>query len=156
MAEDILDESVIHGLKYTRRRSLLPLSIKIFTWIFLVFGALAVPVFILGLVGGDFQMHVYGLAADAPLTPIGIELLLLVVYKGIVAYALWFEWDAAIWMGIVDAIVGLALCAVSTVLLASFQFEILLLIPYLIWLSRLNKKWANAWKKAGGANNAQY
>jgi hypothetical protein len=68
-----------HNIK---RRSLLPLWIKIFIWIFIVMGAI-VPLGILGaLFGYNFHVSLYGMDAYSPIQPIGMLLSGLTLFKG--------------------------------------------------------------------------
>lgn len=81
---------------------------------------------------------------------IGILLSLGFLLKGIVAYSLWFEKDWAINLAMVDAVAGILLCIIEMFGIPFlmdrpgqfvFRGEILLLIPYLIKLIMLRRKW---------------
>lgn len=58
---DLLTESILENTK--RRKQLLPLWIKIFTWIFLIFGTIIPFALVLGILGFSFDVALYGLEA---------------------------------------------------------------------------------------------
>ena len=143
--EDLLDIN-----EYSvRRRLLLPWWIKIFIWIFFLFGLIVPFSIIFGVLGKSFQIALYGLETNHPFSITGLLLISLFVLKGIVAYGLWFEKRWAIDWGIVDAILGVIICTytfISSLFSTNsfqFSFELLLLIPYLIYLLRIKPKWIN-------------
>jgi len=116
----------------------------------MILGSLCIPVFIFGISGYNFEIELYGYRTQTPLSSLGIVLLLLFLYKGIVAYSLWFERRWAVSLGIVDAIIGILICIISMTsafLLAGnyspngFRLEIVVLVPYLIKLNKIKKKW---------------
>lgn len=143
--EDLLDIN-----EYSvRRRLLLPWWIKIFIWIFFLFGLIVPFSIIFGVLGKSFQIALYSLETNHPFSITGLLLISLFVLKGIVAYGLWFEKRWAIDWGIVDAILGVIICTytfISSLFSTNsfqFSFELLLLIPYLIYLLRIKPKWIN-------------
>ena len=148
---DILTENRFQ-LKTKRRKDLLPWWIKIFIWIFLIFGAIAPLGLILGILGYKFEISLYGLETNEPISIIGISMILLFLFKGFTAYSLLQEKDWAILIGIADAVVGIALCSFSMIypfIVAgaeaklTFRLELLLLIPYLIKLINIKPEWDN-------------
>lgn len=133
---------------YVERRKLLPIWIKIFVWIFIVFGALGVLGFIAALFSASFQASFYGLETNDPKSITGLFICFLFVFKGIVSIGLWTEKDWALELGIVDAILGIVVCSITMVLpftgsdtSFSFRLELVLLIPYLIKLLNIRSKW---------------
>jgi len=148
MQNDLLDDILPKTPKNARRR-LLPIWMKIFIWIFMVLGGLAVPAFIFGLFGFNMDLALYGFETHEPMSLVGILLLAVFVFKGLVCYSLWWEKDWAITLGIVDAAIGLAICIVSMVGISfldeyrsgGFRLEILFLLPYLIKLCNIEGKW---------------
>jgi hypothetical protein len=106
--EHLLQEEVTN--QYKRRRQLLPWWIKVFIWIFLVFGSIVPIGLIAAVFGYNFQIALYGLETNQPLSIIGLLLCVLFLLKGAVAYGLWTEKDWAVKLGIVDAIIGIAIC----------------------------------------------
>lgn len=134
-----------------RRRKLLPWWIKIFVWIFLL-TTFAIPVgIIFGILGYPFQISLYGLQTNEPLSFIGIGLMSLFLLKGITSYGLWMEKTWVIAMGIVDGFIGILICLFIMFLYPifeqknassiSFRLELLVLIPYLYWLFTIKKAW---------------
>jgi hypothetical protein len=150
MNENVLDDFSVEKLQTIRRRKLLPIVIKIFLWIFIVMGSLAIPGFIVGLLGVHFELALYGFETNEPQSSIGILLFSLFVFKAFVGFSLWLEWDWAILAGIVDAVVGIVVCIYSMYVNQpeghsfTFRLELLVLIPYLVWLVRVRKKWQEA------------
>jgi hypothetical protein len=146
--KNYLDEFLPETIVAVRRRKLLPVWMKIFIWIFLVIGVCSVPGFIAGLFGFSFSIAIYGFDTNEPTSTTGIFLLLIFLLKGMVAYALWFEKDWAINLGLFDAFLGIAVCIALMIfqltrdgLHFEFRLEILVLIPYLIKLYRIRKPW---------------
>lgn len=137
--------------KKLRRRSLLPWWIKIFIWIFLVFGAIVPVALIFGILGNSFQISLYGIQTNNILSLTGIALLSLFLEKAIVAYGLWTEKAWAISFGIADGVLGILICIFSMFIVPilslqkgftiSFRLELVLLIPYLIKLITLRRFW---------------
>jgi len=150
MTENLLDDIALEQQTAPRRRGLLPIWIRIFIWIFMVLGAFSIPVFVLGLLGFNTDLQLYGYSANEALSVAGIFLLLLFLLKGVVAYALWFEKDWAISLGLIDAGIGIVICLLSTFGITfipgqagsfTFRIELIFLVPYLIKLSKMNREW---------------
>ena len=98
------------------RKKLLPLWIKIFTWIFLIFGAFVPIIFILGIIDYSAQLSLYGFETNKPFSLIGIIITLLFIIKRITAFGLLKEKYWAIKLGIVDAIIGITICTFTMLL----------------------------------------
>jgi len=134
-----------------QRRKLLPIWIRIFIWIFIVFGALGLLGFISALFSARFEASFYGLQTNDPSSAVGLFICFLFVFKGIVAAGLWTEKDWAVDLGIADAILGIAVCLTVMILpftgsdfAFSLRLELLLLIPYLIKLLNIRNRWKEA------------
>lgn len=144
---DLLQEEVTS--KYKRRRQLLPWWIKVFIWLFLVFGAIVPIGLIAGILGYTFQIALYGLETNQPLSIIGLLLCVLFLLKGTVAYGLWTEKNWAIKLGMFDAIIGITICLfmmfiyplIDASIQFTFRFDMLILIPYLLRLIKINRTW---------------
>ena len=143
------DESPLEleSLLPRKRRKLIPIWIKVFIWIFMLLGAF-VPVNILtfGLSAGSWSL--YGLEAEGALSIRGMMVCLLFLFKGITALGLWNENDWAIQFGIIDAILGIIICAAVTIspifnhqLVFSFRLELIPLVFYLMWLLKTKVAW---------------
>jgi hypothetical protein len=148
--EQVLLESLERDTIISRRK-LLPLWIKIFIWIFIVFGALGLLGCIAALFSATFEASFYGLQTNDPASPIGLFICFLFVFKGIVAAGLWTEKKWAVDIGIIDAILGIVVCSITMILPLtgsdrsfSFRLELLLLIPYLIKLLNIKSIWKAA------------
>jgi len=146
---DVLTESLLQ-LKNKRRKDLLPWWVKVFIWIFLIFGAIAPFALIAGIMGYDFEISLYGLETNKPISIIGLSLILIFSFKGITAYSLLKEKNWAVTLGIMDAIAGIALCSLAMIYPLvnttsgtnfSFKLELLLLIPYLLKMIKIKPEW---------------
>lgn len=132
-----------------KRRSLLPWWIKGFCWFFMLVSLMTVIRMILLLFNINTELEFYGLNAKDN-TPInGILVFVVFILHGFTAYSLWFEEDYAIKIGILDAIIGLALCLFSMAM--SFynghftaRLEIILLILFLTKLLKIRFNWKSA------------
>jgi hypothetical protein len=147
--DEILDGDVESSKN--RRRNLLPIWIKIWLWIFLVL-SLIVPIGLLaGFLDALFPISLYGIETNEPLTLIGIALMLLYGFKGVVALNMWVEKKQAIQLAIIDAYVGIAICVFVVIVLPLIQFqdelhlnfrlELVALILYLIKMKKIKTEW---------------
>lgn len=147
---DILDANF--GAPQLKRRQMLPWWIKTFIWIFIFFGALTPIGIILGLIGINFQLSLYGLETTEPVSAIGVTITLLFLFKAFAAFGLWTEKNWAVVLAEVDAIIGIVVCAFIMIAYPlvdedpgfniSLRFELILLIPYLIKLGRIKTAWS--------------
>jgi hypothetical protein len=143
-----LDSNV--GKIAARRRDLLPMWIKVFTWLFMIFGAFAPLGLIAGLFGYPASLSLYGFSTMNPLSLVGLCLIALFVLKGIVAFGLWTEKDWAIRLAEADAFLGIVLCVFSMIISPllskevfslNFRIELFLLVPYILKLKRIKYDW---------------
>lgn len=133
----------------SRRRSLLPLWIKVFCWIFMATGTLAVLALFASLFSYHLRVAMYGLQSSEPLSPAGLFILFLFLLKGVAAFGFWMEKDWAIHLGIADAVIGIAVCTVVVLVLPLlepqpgfvFRIELVLLVPYLLKLLKIKTAW---------------
>ena len=144
---DLLTDELVQENGILRKR-MLPLWIKIFTWIFLIISAIAPIVFVLGLMGFTAQLALYGLETNEPLSPIGILITALFIIKGITAFGLLKEKDWAIKIGIADAIIGIVICTlvmlypiINSDSKFSLRIELVALVPYLLKLLKIKTQW---------------
>jgi hypothetical protein len=143
---DLLSEETIPTIGISRKK-LLPLWIKIFMWIFLVFSA-AVPVIIIfGIIGYPAQLAVYGLQTTDAFSGIGLIILAVFIIKGIVSIGLLTNKAWAIKAGIADAVIGISICVFVMVYTAmyyhnvSIRLELIALIPYLVKFLKIKNEW---------------
>ena len=151
---NILDESSSNQLKI-RRRSLLPLWIKIFIWLFVISGFITPFGLILGLVGFQFPLSLYGLSTYEPLSLVGLFISALFFLKGITAISLWSEKDWAINLALIDSLIGVFICFFMMIiypffnldkgLFISFRLEILFLAPFIIKLEAIKRDWKKSY-----------
>jgi hypothetical protein len=146
---DVITESELE-LNTKRRKQLLPWWIKIFMWLFLIFGVLAPIGLLFGILGYNFQVALYGLETSEPLSIIGIAIIIIFILKGITSYGLLKEKDWAITLAIVDGILGIIICTALMLypvifsedkVTLAFRLELLFLIPYLIKMIKIKSEW---------------
>ena len=146
--EDLLTNTIVE--LEIKRIKLIPQWIKIFAWIFLVFGCFVPIVLIIGIAGYDGNLSLYGFETNDILSTIGIFITSIFILKGIVAFGILKEKDWAIKLGLVDAITGTLICVFVMIypmfnsdsgLHASFRSELVALIPYLLKLINIKSQW---------------
>lgn len=130
-----------------RRRALLPWWMKVFVWIFFIFGLAAPVAIIFGLLDYEFELSIYGFETSAPISLIGFIILGIFLLKGLASYGLWFEKDWAINVALADAFIGFAACIFVMVYVVSnqnkfsFRLELLFLALYLWQLQKMKYDW---------------
>ena len=146
---DLLNETVLQ-LSHRKRKELLPWWIKIFMWIFLVFGAFVPIVIVSRIFGFHALLAIYSLQTNEPFSIAGFVVISIFAIKGVTSFGLLTEKDWAIKLGIGDALLGIFICIFSMVYplidsagTSSFKIEILFLIPYLIKLLKIKSEWEN-------------
>lgn len=133
----------------TRRRDLLPTWIKIFLWIFLIGGAVAAGLLIAGSLITQTSLSLYGMNANHPYSMTGLLIFSLFLFKGIVAYGLWFEQKWAPQAAIADAIIGIAVCLIMMAIIPfmypsisfTLRLELIPLYFYLKKMQSIKKTW---------------
>jgi hypothetical protein len=132
------------------RRQLLPWWIKVFCWIFMVFGIAAFACLVIGVMGYKTSLALYGFETNDALSLTGLLIISVAILKGFTAFSLWFKKNHAITLGKIDAILGIVLCTVSMVILPFvsgshfvFRLELALLIPYFIKLNKIQGDWGS-------------
>ena len=141
LTDDFLLQSPI------KRSKLIPVWIKIFSWIFLVFGGLAPIGLVFGLLGYNMVISLYGLETNAPVSLMGVCLTVLFLLKGLTAFGLLKEKNWAINLGIADAIIGMTICVAFMIYKilyfssVSLRLELALLIPYFLKLRTIRNQW---------------
>ena len=144
---DLLTDELLQHNSISRKK-LLPLWIKIFAWIFLLLSAFVPTVLVLGLMGYDAQLSVYGLDANEPFSSVGIIIAIILIIKGVTAFGLLKEKGWAIKLALVDAVIGIAVCTlvmlypiIDSNTKLSLRLELVALIPYLSKLLKIKKQW---------------
>jgi hypothetical protein len=147
--KDYLNEAEF-GITISRKKLVQP-WIRVFAWIFMITGILSIPILIGSIFGLSNSLALYGLESNDGLSVIGISLTLIYLFKGIAAYGILKRTNWAITIAIIDAILGIIICmaimlysAIYLINNFNFRLELVLLIPYLIALIKINKSWAEA------------
>jgi len=130
-----------------RRRSLLPWWIKFFCWLFMFASGLLIVRVILTLFNINSIFEFYGLNANDGLLN-AIIVFIVFALHGLTGYSLWFEKKQAVFLGQIDAIIGILLCVFSMILSYInggfvFRAELLLLILFLFKLNKIKSRWSN-------------
>ncbi|MBL3546738.1 MULTISPECIES: hypothetical protein [Chryseobacterium] len=136
---------------FISRRSLLPVWIKIFLWFFLIGGVVAAIILLAGFFMNHATLSLYGINANHPYSMTGLLICLLLIYKGIVAYGLWFEQKWAPQAAIIDAIAGIAICSIMMFIIPftipnisfTLRLELIPLYFYLVKMQQIRKTWEN-------------
>lgn len=149
--QDILADELIFTQS---RRSLLPLWIKIFIWIFMILGVLVPLGYIFSLSGAGFNVAIYGYESSDPLSWQAILISATMLGNGIVAYLLYTQHRNAVAIALPVAYFNIALCVISMVLTMaqgsiSLRLELIPLFFYIIKLKGIEYDWET------GAPNAQ-
>ncbi|PHN01778.1 hypothetical protein [Flavilitoribacter nigricans] len=132
-----------------RRRDLLPLWIKVFIWIFLIFGAMVPLVLVLALFGIPVNLSLYGLEVARPASALGLLIILLFMLKSAVSLGLWTEKEWAVDLAVIDGVIGIVVNVVIMFILpvlydgfgTSIRLELLVLIPYVVKMRRIKEAW---------------
>lgn len=146
---DLLEESFVTD-PVAYRKKLLLLWIRIFAWIFLVMGILAVVSVVLSLFVNNLTLAIYHIETNNALSLAGVAIIAIYLLKGFTAYGLLWAKKWGIQLAIVDGVAGIIICLVALFLPAtftgesgiSFPLELLLLIPYLIKMLKIKDQWA--------------
>lgn len=149
--QDLLNESEFKIDNY-RRRELLPLWIKIFTWLFMLMG-IAVPfALVFGALGETFDLSIYGLDTNQPFSLLGILVLSLISFKAITALSLWLEKDFATDLAKIDSYIGFVICLLMMLVYPFFdnhdgfslqiRIEIILIYFFFKKIDQIEYKWA--------------
>ncbi len=134
--EGFLEEGIIP------RNKLIPLWIKIFSWMFLIFGFVVFIGLMFGILGYNFEMALYGFETNIVFSYKGILIMLLFFVKGIVAFGIITKKDWAVKLAIVDGIIGIALCAYTMIFQTMIiRLELIALIPYLLKMRKIKMAW---------------
>lgn len=140
-------DDILIQTHHTRRIKLIPVWVKIFSWIFIVFGCAVIIGLVYAMLGNTFELSIYGFDTLAPFSLVGIGIMFVFILKGLVAFGLLKEKDWAIKLGYTDAVLGIAACCFAMIYPLvvsgnfSFRLELIVLIPYLIKLDKIKKEW---------------
>ncbi|MEM7084042.1 MAG: hypothetical protein AAF465_15035 [Pseudomonadota bacterium] len=130
------------------RKAMIPLWIKVFGWLFLVFGALMPVLFIVSLItGSPVTLNIFGFVYHGPPLALPAMLLCLVFAAlSVAAFGLLFAKDWGVKVCLVVGYLCLAMALTSTVVsvlngVFFLRLEILFLVPYLWKLHKMSAKW---------------
>lgn len=150
--EIILNKNTANSLSTKTRRELIPIWMKPFIFLFLIFGVLGIYGIGKNIMGLESNSTIYGLESNSVFSLLGVFLKAVMLFKAITSFGLWMEKDWAVKFGIIDAVFGIIVCIIVMVVLPfvefkdginalNIRFEIFLLIPYLYQLLKIRKEW---------------
>ncbi|MDB4512012.1 hypothetical protein N9060_00980 [Arenicella sp.] len=129
------------------RKSLVPLWIKIFGWIFILMSA-AIPIMWIVYpfleLSSPAQFEMFGLrAVGSPFYWGALIIEGLIIANGISAFGLLFGMGWGVTACLINGYVGLAICIFTMVIsgFSTIRLEPLIQVPYLMKLHSLKKKW---------------
>lgn len=137
-----------------RRRDLIPIWMKPFIFLFLLFGALGIYGIVKNTMGIASSSSLYGLESFTVFSLLGVFLKGIFFFKALTSFGLWMEKDWAVKFGIIDAVFGIVVCIMVMVVLPfvdfkdginelNIRFELFLLVPYLYQLLKMKHQWEN-------------
>lgn len=142
---DLLDSTDL-GLN-SKRKTLLPWWIKTFAWIFLVMGAIAVICLVAGLFVDNLALAIYNLETTEIYSLLGLSIFMIYLLKGVTSYGLLFGKSWGVQLALIDAVIGILICLATMFFNigdsygTNFRLELLLLIPYLIKMIKIQDEW---------------
>jgi Zn-dependent protease with chaperone function len=133
------------------RRQLLPWWVIVFIWVFLLFAAAMPVAIVMAFLHYNFQVSLLGLGTNDPFTLVGLFLIALFAFKGIVALSLWNEKQWAVKLAKVDAIISIVVCClvmgyeifIPHLRIFSFRLELVVIIPYYAKMRKIQYDWEN-------------
>lgn len=110
-------------------------------------GAISAILLIAGSLLTHISLSIYGIKANHTYSMTGLLISVLFLFKGILAYGLWFEQKWTVQAAIADAIIGIAICLIMmaiipfTVPTISFtlRLELIPLYFYLVKMQSIKK-----------------
>ena len=131
----------------------IPKWLKYFSFLFAIIGLLIPIIIILNVIDIRPQLAIYGLGSNSIFNGIGIIILLVFTIKAIVSYGILRKEKWAFKLALFDAILGIVICILKFGLIDilkdksninfEFRLELLILIPYLIYIARNKSNWEN-------------
>ena len=129
------------------RKQLVPKWIKVFGWLFIIFGILVPIIGIFAAVSGATSgFSLYGLETTGSVfSPKAILIMALFIAHGACAFGLLFGKPWGVISCIILAYISSAICVYSMVMGngSTVRLELLVLIPYLVKLHKLMPAWAS-------------
>lgn len=146
LSQEIIDLKPEYSI---RRRKLLPIWIKLFIWLFLIFGAIAFITLLFGAFIDNMKFSIYGLTSFQPYSTLGLIILFIFLLKGIVSFGLWFEKDWGPKLAVYDGILGALVCLFVMFILPylekagqfSFRLELIAIVPYMMKMINIQEPW---------------
>ncbi|WP_298716482.1 hypothetical protein [Chitinophaga sp.] len=131
------------------RRQLLPLWIKIFSWIFVFVGLLSLLCLFLAALGVPVSLSVFGLETTDGLSPTGLIVISMFLLKAIVSIGLLGMQKWAVELALADAVLGIIVCLTTMVAGVwdgnlTIRLELVLLGLYLWKMLKIRNDWKNS------------
>ncbi len=143
MTENIIDAPEKIDLKKFRLK-LIPVWIKIFCWIFLIFGAMTPIILVAPLVYNEpMDLEVLGFKANSPYETDGVIIVVFFILCGITSYGLLWAKNWGPQVGFIVGLIGLIIVIVNA-FFNSFDttpLELLLQIPFINKMHKIKDPW---------------
>ena len=131
----------------------MPKWLKYFSILFAIIGLVIPIIIILNLLDFKPEIAIYGLGSNSIFDAMGIIILLVFIIKAIVSYGILRKEIWAFKLALFDGILGIVICISKFGLIDilsdrsninfEFRLELLILIPYLIYIARNKLNWEN-------------
>lgn len=138
-----IEESAI---KPKIRKDLIPLWIKIFGWLFLVFGAAAPVLYLISaILNFEATYEIFGLSyTGSAYTAMPMLISLIILVNGLCAYGLLFQKNWGLMSCLVMGYIGFFITLISMFIYLpdlTIRLEPLLQVPYLVKLHKIKPQW---------------
>ncbi len=152
MASDLFEKTENWWIGKIERKSLMPWWMKLFCWIVAINAFFLMLLMLLSFVQGEaviLGMYRWRFEVVNFKSPVVILSNLMILFKAVVAYMLWFEKEKAIWFGKTDVLISVIFYIIlifdSLINSGSIRIPVegILLIPYYFWLHKNEYPWLN-------------
>ena len=130
------------------RRSLVPVWIKIFGWVFIAMAVLSIPLMLWGAIAGEnVRFELFGFTYEGPaLHPYAFAMVTLYLFMGMTAYGLIFRRDWGVTGCLANGYIGVALCIISMILSGgtNIRVEPIIQLFYIRRLHKIRREWETA------------
>ncbi len=124
-----------------RRRDLLPLWVKFFIWCFMFILVILPVLLVISIMNSDISIGIFGIRSSTIFSVGGAVSFITFILFGIIAFSLWLEKDWAIKLAKIGAIFGIVFCLAMMFTHRNIRGELILLIPYLYVLNKIETQW---------------
>lgn len=129
------------------RRKLMPWWMRFFSWLFMIMGAFAVPIFFVLFFNRNVTSSIFALDEAFPYFGQHLSAIIM-VFNGFVGLWLWLEKKDAIRFAIICAVINIVTSLLSAVILIvngqiTFRVEFIFAILFLVRVFTIKEEWEN-------------